>query len=214
MFHLHLRSVVLIGLLVVCIVPEVTLYLFPYPEWLRGRLIQNFAFWPGLVLGWPSNYPGQRELMFLTYGFLHAGILHLLFNMITLVSLGRPLLEELGPARFLILYLLAQIGGGVAYAVLTVQTAPMVGASGALFGLAGALVWIRLREGLAQLSPGEALRDIAWPVFLLIGMNVVMYVALDGRLAWETHLGGFLAGAAAMMILWHRPPDEPAGADG
>ena len=72
----------------------------------------------------------------------------------------------------------------------------MVGASGALFGLAGALVWMRFRLGWSEMTLGGALRDIAWPVTLLIGMNVVMYVALDGRLAWETHLGGFLAGVA------------------
>ncbi|RWR08182.1 rhomboid family intramembrane serine protease [Sinirhodobacter populi] len=143
--------------------------------------------------------------MFLTYGFLHAGLSHLVFNLLTLISLGRPLVEELGQGRFLLLYLVAQLGGGAGYALLATQPAPMVGASGALFGLAGALVWMRLREGLREMSPTEALRDIAWPVALLIGMNVVMYVALDGQLAWETHLGGFLAGAAAMAVLWRRP---------
>lgn len=179
-----------------CVLPEAALYLFPYGELVRGRLIQNFAFWPGLLHGWAPNYPFQPEVMFLSYGFLHAGLTHLVFNLVTLVSLGRPLVEEMGQRRFLVLYLGAQIGGALGYAALTVQTAPMVGASGALFGLAGALVWMRFRLGWSEMTLGGALRDIAWPVTLLIGMNVVMYVALDGRLAWETHLGGFLAGAA------------------
>lgn len=211
-FRMRLPSlpVVLIVLAAACILPEAAIHLFPYPDLVRGRLIQNFAFWPGLVKGWHANYPGQAELMFLSYGFLHAGVTHLLFNMITLISLGRPLAEELGQGKFLLLYLLAQLGGGAGYALLTTQTAPMVGASGALFGLAGALLWTRLREGLRDLTPVEALRDIAWPVALLIGMNVVMYVALDGRLAWETHLGGFLAGGAAMAVLWRRPDDASA----
>lgn len=56
---------------------------------------------------------------------------------------------------------------------------------------------------------GGALRDIAWPV-TLIGMNVVMYVALDGRLAWETHLGGFLAGAAIAAAFRPRPLGDTA----
>lgn len=198
---------VLTVLLLACVLPEAAIHFFPYPDLVRGRLVQNFAFWAGVLKGWRANYPFQPELMFLTYGFLHAGISHLLFNMITLISLGRPLVEELGQGRFLLLYLLSQIGGGLGYALLTTQSAPMVGASGALFGLAGALIWMRLRYGLQDLSPGEALRDIAWPVVLLVGMNVVMYVALDGRLAWETHLGGFLVGAAAMAVLWRRPAD-------
>lgn len=193
---------VLAVLVLACVLPEVGLYFFPYPDLVRSRLIQSFAFWPGLLKGWHANYPGQAELMFLSYGFLHAGGGHLLFNMITLISLGRPLVEELGQGRFLLLYVLAQIGGGLGYFMLAAQPAPMVGASGALFGLAGALLWVRLREGLSELTLSDALRDIAWPLALLIGMNVVMYVALDGRLAWETHLGGFVAGAMAMMVLW------------
>lgn len=195
---------VLVVLVLACVLPEAAIHFFPYPDLVRNRLIQDFAFWPGLLRGWRANYAGQAELMFLSYGFLHAGVSHLLFNMVTLVSLGRPLVEDLGQGRFLLLYLIAQIGGGAGYALLAAQPAPMVGASGALFGLAGALLWLRLRAGLRELTPGAALRDIAWPVALLVGMNVVMYVALDGRLAWETHLGGFLAGAAAMAFLGSR----------
>ncbi len=204
MFRIRPMPAVLVALIVACVLPEVAIHSFSYPELVRGRLIQNFAFWPGLLKGWHQNYLGQLELMFLTYGFLHAGILHLLFNMITLASLGRLLVDELGSWRFTLLYLVSQLGGGLGYAVLTTQTAPMVGASGALFGLAGALLWMRLREGLREMTLAEALRDIAWPLLLLVGMNVVMYVVLNGRLAWETHLGGFLAGAAAMMLLWRR----------
>lgn len=54
--------------------------------------------------------------MFLSYGFLHAGLTHLVFNLVTLVSLGRPLVEEMGQRRFLVLYLGAQIGGALGYA--------------------------------------------------------------------------------------------------
>ena len=46
-----------------CLLPEAALYLFPYGELVRGRLIQNFAFWPGLLHGWAPNYPFQPEVM-------------------------------------------------------------------------------------------------------------------------------------------------------
>lgn len=201
---------VLTVLLLACVLPELALHLFPYPELTRGRLIQNFAFWPGLLRGWSPNYPGQAELMFFSYGFLHAGLMHLVFNMLTLISLGRPLVDELGQIRFLLLYLAGLIGGGIGYGLITVQTAPMVGASGALFGLAGALIWMRIRQDWDELSPAGTLRDIAFPIALLIGMNVVMYLALNGNLAWETHLGGFLVGALAMALLtrFRREPPE------
>lgn len=192
---------VLLLLGLACVLPEAAIHLSPYPTLTRNWLIQNFAFWPGLLFGWRANYPFQTELMFLGYGFLHTGLLHLVFNLLTLASLGRPLVAGIGPWRFLLLYVAAQIGGAVGYAFLASQTAPMVGASGALFGLAGALLWVRLQSDWEELSPAMALRDIAWPVTLLVGLNVVMYLGLDGRLAWETHLGGFLAGAVAMAAM-------------
>lgn len=200
---------ILAVLLLACVLPELYLRLMPYPELVRGRLIQNYAFWPGLLHGWRPNYTGQAWIMFLSYGFLHAGLMHLVFNMATLISLGRPLIDELGQKRFALLYLAGLIGGGLGYGLLTRQSAPMVGASGALFGLAGALVWMRFRSDRGRMSIPRALRDITRPLLLLIGLNVVMYIALEGQLAWETHLGGFLAGAGAMAALSRETRNAP-----
>lgn len=206
---------VLWGLVIACVLPEAVVHLFAYPDLIRGRMIQYFAFWPHLISGhWRPNYPGQAELMFLSYGFLHAGVVHLLFNMLTLLSLGRPLVEELGSLRFLLLYLVAQLGGGLGYALLSGGNQPMVGASGALFGLAGGLLVLRLQIDREDMPLFEALRGLLRPALLLIVINVVMYVALNGNLAWETHLGGFLAGALAMAVLLPGvPPSQAARAE-
>lgn len=190
---------------VLCILPELALHLGANPGFLRGKLLQNFAFWPGLLGGgWTPNYPLQQVAMFVTYGFLHAGIWHLAFNMMTLVSLGRPLLADLGGRRFAVLYALGLVGGGVGYAVFASKPLPMVGASGALFGLAGALLWQHFAEDWRERPHAEALRGAIWPVALLIGLNVVMFEVMQGQLAWETHLGGFLAGGAAMAVMLRR----------
>lgn len=157
----------------------------------RSTILELGAFWPGLLDNWVSNYPAQVWLMFFSYAFLHGGLLHLALNMVTLVSLGRVVVERVGRRRFLVIYFGSVLGGSGVYAVLTITGTPMVGASGALFGLAGAiLAWIW--EDTRSLR--AALAAVGKAVLLLIAINVVMYLALSGGLAWETHLGGFLAG--------------------
>ena len=136
--------------------------------------------------------------MFATYGFLHGGFMHLLVNMITLVSLGRLVIERVGQWRFVLIYALSLLGGAAGFAALSSAVQPMVGASGALFGLVGALIgWEYTARRLAHEGLGPVLRVIG----LLVLLNAVMYWAMDGNLAWETHLGGFLAGWGASRYL-------------
>lgn len=139
--------------------------------------------------------------MFLTYGFLHGGIVHFTVNMLTLFSLGPPLAERFGQARFLGLYAASILGGAVGFALLSTAYQPMVGASGALFGLAGAHVALSyrfLRNEGRSIAP--VWRALAW----LAGLNLVLWWAMNGHLAWETHLGGFIVGAALAAWLERR----------
>lgn len=132
--------------------------------------------------------------MFASYGFLHGGFIHLLVNMITLVSLGRLVIERVGQLRFVVIYALSLLGGAVGFAIFSTAVQPMVGASGALFGLVGVLTgWEYIARQQMRAGIGPVLRVVS----LLILLNLVMYWAMDGNLAWETHLGGFLAGWAA-----------------
>ena len=95
----HLPAV-LWALLALCTLPELVLLgadhgLWGSTRW-RGLAYGWGGFWPGLLRGWIPNYPGQRWGMFLSYGVLHAGPLHLVTNMVTLVSLGRPIVARVG----------------------------------------------------------------------------------------------------------------------
>ena len=200
---------VLLALIVLCVLPEAVLSgadrgFWGSPLW-RGLTYQWGAFWPGLLGNWRPNYALQPVAMFVTYGFLHAGLWHLGLNMLTLVSLGRPLALRLGQGRFLLLWIAATIGGALGYAALATAPQPMVGASGALFGLAGALVWLQVADLAAEgAAPAEMVRALLPPLVMLTLLNVLMYWAMGGRLAWQTHLGGFLAGALAMAALRRR----------
>ena len=164
----------------------------------RLAVYENFGFWPGLLEDWRPNYPGQSAAMFLTYGFLHSGPIHLLVNMVTLLSLGRALSARVNAWQFSALYAASILGGAIGFALLSDTYRPMVGASGALFGLAGAiLAW--------EYVDRFALKIGLWPVLraalLLIALNLVLYYAMDRLLAWQTHLGGFVAGWIAALLI-------------
>lgn len=171
--------------------------LFGVPRF-RNTVYEHAGFWPGLLGNWTPNYPGQPALMFLTYGFLHSGLVHLIVNMITLTSLGPPVYDRVGWSKFLVIYGLAIFGGAAGFALLSDTFRPMVGASGALFGLAGAvLAW----EYIDRFTFREALWPVVRAIGLLIALNIILYFAMDRLLAWEAHLGGFVLGWIGAMLV-------------
>lgn len=174
---------------------------------LRQPAYHYGGFWPGLLDNWRPNFTAQPYTMFVTYAFLHGGLSHLIVNMITLWSLGKVVIGRVGTRGFSLLYLSAMLGGAAGYALLAADVRPMVGASGALFGLiGGALAWLYVD----RYTYNEGLRPVAQAVVLLIVLNLILWWAMDGQLAWQTHLGGFVSGWVAAMLIDPRPapPDE------
>ncbi|MCX7567499.1 rhomboid family intramembrane serine protease [Sulfitobacter sp. F26169L] len=175
------------------------------PEHLRSFVYYYGAFWPGLLDNWKPNYAAQPYLMFITHVFLHTGLVHLTVNMITLCSLGSVVLNRVGQGRFIFLYTISALGGGIGFAYLAENLQPMVGASGALFGLLGAILAWEFQDSRED---REALRYLAVAIFLLIVLNLVYWWAMKGQLAWQAHLGGFLFGGIAAIAIGRRTPDD------
>lgn len=199
----------LLVLIVICCVLEGILQLSDFglvqPERLRGMAYEYGGFWPGLLKDWNPNYAVQPYAMFVTYGFLHGGLIHLIVNMITLWSLGAAVILRVGVRGFSILYVASICGGAVGYAVLAAGLQPMVGASGALFGLAGGLLaWMYVDRFTFE----QGLLPVAQAVALLIALNLVLWWAMSGQLAWQTHLGGFIAGWITALLVDPRPFDR------
>lgn len=152
-----------------------------------------------------------QPLRFLTSAFAHAiGITHLAFNMLALWSVGRFLELALGRARYLALYLTCALAGGVTMVLFSSPNlsgygtflhpawdTSVVGASGAVFGLFGALLVLYRRIGASAQS-----------MWLTLALNAVISFTLPG-IAWQAHLGGFLAGVVAGGILLGRPGQRP-----
>jgi membrane associated rhomboid family serine protease len=139
----------------------------------------------------------------LTSMFLHLsptaggfGITHILFNMWALSQVGPPLEAWLGRLRFLALYLLAGLAGSVAVYVFASPVSEELGASGAVFGLFGALFVL-----------GRRLKYDMGPIATVIGINLVITFAVSG-ISWQAHLGGLLAGAALGLAWGYAPRDK------
>ena len=137
----------------------------------------------------------------LSAGFVHdwSGPLHILFNSYAIWIFGRQLEPMLGPLRFLVLYLTSVIGGSVAVLWLSDPTVPVVGASGALFGLMGAFfIIIRAVGGNAS------------QLFGLIAINFALGFFVSG-ISWQGHLGGLITGViiASIYAATRRPKALP-----
>lgn len=164
----------------------------------RPWAYQNGAFWAGLLGNWRPNYAVQPVTMFFSYAFLHGGFWHLAGNIAALWSLLRAIGPRLGAGRFVVLWLITSAGGGAAFAWLASGPAPMVGASGALFGLAGAwMTW----EAMRRRRAGQSLWPLVRTLAILVALHPLLWLAQAGMLAWQTHLGGFLAGAATAWAM-------------
>jgi len=120
--------------------------------------------------------------------FVHGGFFHVLFNMYALFIFGGHLERVLGRARFAALYGLAGIGGSAAVAFLAPFT-PVVGASGAVFGLMTAFFVIERSLGRNSVQ-----------LLVLVGINLVIGFVLP-NVAWQAHLGGIVVGALVAWIL-------------
>jgi rhomboid protease GluP len=160
------------------------------PVW-RPLAYQFGGFWSGLLRDWQPNFAAQPLTMFATYSFLHSGPEHLIGNMASLAILGRGVATRMGARDFLLAYGVTALAGALVFGMVSATAAPMVGASGAIFGMAGILaVW----DGDRQRRLGRRGRGV-WIVLALVALNAVLWGVSGGLLAWQSHLGGFLAGA-------------------
>lgn len=195
-------------LVVVCCAIEAVLALSDRGVFLSGHLRSFFyyygAFWPGLLGDWKPNYAAQPFTMFVTHAFLHTGLTHLIVNMITLWSLGGVVIRRVGQGSFILLYAVSTLGGGAGFALLADNLQPMVGASGALFGLLGAILAWEYKDSRED---REARWNFAKVLAVLALLNLVYWWAMKGQLAWQAHLGGFVAGWVVALFIGRGQPE-------
>lgn len=151
--------------------------------------IDRFSLLPGPVylrFG-DQNLVGVAEgeyYRLVTALFLHANVMHILFNMWALYVVGPPLEALLGRLRYVALYFLCGLSGSALAYLLADPRTETVGASGAIFGLFGALFVV-----------GRRLNLNIGPIGIVIALNLVLTFTISG-ISWQGHIGGLVAGAA------------------
>jgi membrane associated rhomboid family serine protease len=182
----------------------------------------------------PIRYSGQFELDIyaftspVTYSFLHGSVMHLAINMIWLAAFGSPLANRIGTARFLIFWVFTAVAAVLMHYVLHMNdNAPLVGASGAISGMMGAAARFGFR--IERRSEKPAFAGELMPVaavfksrtavtFLAVWMIINLVTGISGfvpgadnPIAWEAHVGGFLAGF--LCIGWFDKAGRAAARD-
>jgi membrane associated rhomboid family serine protease len=161
-----------------------------------------------LTIAWESKYflvpmfVHQHWYSLITSAFLHESFTHIALNMVSLAIVGPAVEAEIGPIRFLVLYLLSALGGSVGFYLLAPQNEAGVGASGAIFGLMGAYFVLAKLRG--------------WPtqtIGVLLVINI--FYSFTGGIAWQDHLGGLITGSLVTLgMMWTpghvRRPSEMA----
>lgn len=175
------RPVVTITMMAICVVLFALEWVIP-----KDFIYQNFAYAPFLTESEPWRM--------LTSAFLHStDILHIAFNMYALWILGNALEPAFGRLRFFSVYIISALGGSVGVLLLSPPFTGVVGASGAVFGLFGALFVIQKKRG------GD-LRQIV--VLLLINAALGFIIP---NIAWQAHLGGLITGALCTLAIAYAP---------
>jgi len=157
------------------------------PEDLVYGLVLRYGVVPTLVLS------GRSTLSLVTHMFLHAGFQHLMTNMFVLFTVGRAVEKEVGTGRFSLIYLGSGVLAGLAHVAVNPQSSvPVVGASGAIFGLIAVLLLLMPFEvTTAMIVP---LPGVAVGVILLIVEVSSLLMNPGSMVAHDIHLYGFLFG--------------------
>jgi len=144
---------------------------------------------------------------FVTFQFLHANLTHLLFNLLTLWSFGRPLEMMLGKRRFLTLYLLSGFVGGVAQVLLGLLVpqfdGPTVGASAGICGLIAAFALL-YPDSTLYLFFVIPFRAAYFLPLLIVVTSILLLTSGKDHVAHGAHLGGILAGVAWVKLGWYQ----------
>ena len=188
------------------------------------------AFIPARYAGLAAELPGGSVASFtspFTHMAVHGDIVHLIFNSAWLLAFGSAIAKRVGGLRFLALFLFCGLAGVLAFLVVHLgELVPVVGASGAISGLMAAVMRFlfsamddgglrQLREdpsSIRLMGLGEAFRDRrlllttgVWLLLNVLAMVGIGTLGVQGAIAWEAHVGGYLAGLFCFGLFDPKP---------
>jgi membrane associated rhomboid family serine protease len=153
---------------------------------------------------------GSQYWSLVTYAFLHADWVHVGFNSLWLLIFGTPVARVLGTLRFIAIFVVGAIGGAlVMLAVYWGETVITIGASASVSALIAAAIPIMYGGWRGPLSIPQVLRHRRALLFMAVFLGLTLISGAQGvpgfgdgpPIAWEAHLGGFVAGLIAYAVL-------------
>lgn len=226
-FNLPSVVVWLAGIMIALYVLQAYVLPQDWSDW----ILLYFAFWPIRFVSDPNvsgmlpGGLGAKVWSFVTYGFLHGGTAHLIFNMVWMAIFGSAVARRFGAIRFLVLSAACAAGGAALHLYTHAgEAVPMIGASAAISGqmaaavrfvfeLGGPLGVIRLPDEHAYRVPAVPLlksfanRQVAGFMLAWFGLNLLFgfistpFTGDGATIAWQAHIGGFLVGLALFPLL-------------
>lgn len=167
------------------------------------------------LTGWGTDVTVfQKGIALFSFMFLHGNLFHLLWNMWFLYIFGDNVEDRLGPARYILFYLLCGIVSGLSHMALNAHSPhPTIGASGAVAGVMGAYFLLHPRSKILTLF---IIIIIPWileiPAFIFLGIWFLMQLintsasfGVGGNIAWWAHIGGFLGGMVLIKLFGALP---------
>lgn len=167
------------------------------------QIILELGLIPAAYTGEPGGDIFSLVLAPIAYQFLHGGWVHLGANMLSLAAFGAPVERALGPRRFLLFYLSAGVVAGAVHVLFFAESVnPVIGASGAISGVFGAVLMLMRSSGrLSSLLPVAGIW-IALNVFF--GISSTTPGAGGEPVAWLAHVAGFIYGMATIHLFLPR----------
>ena len=172
-------------------------------EW-RSAAFLLLAFFP-LDFGAPYKelFFAQNLVMFFSYSFLHGNFFHMIINVAILFALGKQIEERVGMINFILIFVSTAITGAVAYQILASgNPAPMVGASGGVFGFFG---FLKGKELFFRLKNHLTILPFLNLVFGLVVLHIVLILLhpsiIPFQIGWHGHLGGFVFGVLLAGVI-------------
>ncbi|MFY9211956.1 MAG: rhomboid family intramembrane serine protease [Aestuariivita sp.] len=173
--------------------------------------MQTYAF-SGEIFDWmwqTGQWPPEHLMRFVTYGFVHASLVHAAFAGVILLAMGKMVAEAFGQWRMLLIFVLSGAGAALIYAVLLDDPVPLIGAFPSVYGLIGGFTYLLWRN-LEQMGQNQ------YRAFTLIGFlmafQLIFGLLFGGQNDWIADVAGFVVGFALSFVLspggWSRMRDQ------
>jgi len=169
-----------------------------------NEIIGDLGFCPAYLS--PSLFPKIYTLF--TSMFVHAGFLHILGNMLVFFFIGAAFEQRIGPKKFLFIYLVTGVLGALTFSVANLGSLiPLVGASGAIFGVLGAFAYSYPRDEVVMPVPIGIMiimriKVIYATIIFAVVETVIVFLSVQDNTAHLAHFGGLVSGVifAALLV--------------